>query len=146
MLRVYNRRYRKSQTFKQVTFTLLSRSSQCLYLTTWPHPELASVCMVFKTLCSIQLTWHLRELRQGHHFFLLPSLLTQTVKELPVCAHSRSEDSHYRAGVFPPYTEPGISHRDTKTWLNKSALLRHAPPSLALLRFLFICFLDIPWL
>lgn len=78
--------------------------------------------------------------------FLLPSFLTQTVKELPVCAHSRSEDSHYRAGVFPSYTGPGVSHRDTKTWLNKSALLRHSPPSLALLRFLYICFLDTPWL
>lgn len=106
-----------------------------MYLTAWPLPELDGVWMAFRTLCSIQLTWHLRELRKGHHFFLLPCLPTQTVKELPVCAHSRSEDSHYRAGVFPPYTGPGVSHRDAKTWLNKSALLRHSPPSLALLRF-----------
>lgn len=31
--------------------------------------------------------------RQGHHYLLLLSLLTQAVKELPVCAHSRSEDT-----------------------------------------------------
>lgn len=80
--------------------------------------------------------------RQGHHYLLLLSLLTQAVKELPVCAHSRSEDTLQDRCLSSLHRTRNIT-QGCRKMVQQASFASTPPPRQSLFRFLSICFPDI---